>query len=120
MLPLPARIDLFGFSLTGDLGHRLSKVIFYAKKFNHGEWRQIVDTIFTRTWDGKLRNALIGNGLGRRRRGNFASTGCPRGAHGVTRPTAIGARRSLSNSVTTSEFGFHGLLVSLKELPNSL
>jgi len=27
-------MDLFGFSISGDLGHRLSKVFFYAKKFN--------------------------------------------------------------------------------------
>jgi len=26
--------DLFTFSITGDLGHWLSKVCFYAKKFN--------------------------------------------------------------------------------------
>ena len=33
-------IDLFAFSISGDLGHRLSKVFFYAKKFNPGESMQ--------------------------------------------------------------------------------
>jgi hypothetical protein len=28
---------VFGFSITGDLGHQLSKVLFYEKKFNPGE-----------------------------------------------------------------------------------
>jgi hypothetical protein len=31
-----AWIEFFGFSLTGDLGHRLSKVFFYANKFSPG------------------------------------------------------------------------------------
>jgi len=49
---------------------------------------------------------LIGSGSGRRRRGNLAPAGCRRGAHGVTRPTALGARQVRSISLPTSEFGF--------------
>ena len=52
------------------------------------------------------RNAVIGNGLGRRRRGKFAHAGGRRGAHGVTRPTTLGARQVFSISWPTSEFGF--------------
>ena len=48
---------------------------------------------------------LIGSGSGRRRRGNLAPAGCRRGAHGVTRPTALGARQVFSNALPTSEFG---------------
>jgi len=45
-----------------------------------------------RSWE-RLGNTLIGNGLGMRRRVKFPPLGCRRGAHGVTRPTALGARQ---------------------------
>jgi hypothetical protein len=51
------------------------------------------------------RNAVIGNGLGRRRRGKFAHAGGRRGAHGVTRPTTLGARQVFSISWPASESG---------------
>ena len=54
---------------------------------------------------GNSRKVLIDSGSGRRREGNFAPAGCRRGAHGVTRPTALGARRVFSISLPTSEFG---------------
>ena len=34
--------DLFGFSLTEDLGHQLSKVFFFTKKFSSREYGQIL------------------------------------------------------------------------------
>ena len=58
---------------------------------------------------GNSRKVLIGSGSGRRRRGNVAPAGCRRGAHGVTRPTAPGARQVLSISLPTSEFGLDEL-----------
>jgi hypothetical protein len=48
---------------------------------------------------------LIGNGLGRRRWGYFVHSGGRRGAHGVTRPTALGTRQVLSISLPILEFG---------------
>jgi len=52
-------------------------------------------------------NSLIGNGLGRRRWGCFARSGCRRGAHGVTRPTALGSRQGLLISLPASDFGLN-------------
>jgi len=49
-------------------------------------------------------NALIGNRLGKQRRGKFVPAGCRRGAHEVTHPTAQGARQVLSISLRISEF----------------
>ena len=51
------------------------------------------------------RKILIDSGSGRRRQGNFARAGGRRGAHGVTRPAALGARPVFSISWPTSEFG---------------
>jgi hypothetical protein len=44
---------------------------------------------------GEQEKTLIGKGLGRRRRGYFVHSGGRRGVHGVTRPTALGARQGL-------------------------
>ena len=63
---------------------------------------------------GNLESALTGNGLGKRRRGIFAPAGCKRGAHGVTRPTALGARQVLSISLPISDFGLKGSGCRLK------
>jgi len=56
-------------------------------------------------WErGKL-ECRSGNGLGIRRWGQFVHSCCRRGAHGVTRPTALGTRDVFSISLPTSEFG---------------
>jgi len=45
---------------------------------------------------------------GRRRQGNFVPAGGRRGAHGVTRLTALGARQARPISLPASEFGLIG------------
>jgi len=56
---------------------------------------------------GNLRKVLVGSGLERRRRGKSAPADGRRGAPGVTRPTALGARQVRPISLPASEFGFN-------------
>src|SRR5271157_2322910 len=45
-MPQPARI---ANKSCAPVGHRLSRVFFHAKKFNHGEYAQIVDWVWKET-----------------------------------------------------------------------